>query len=237
MKNKIIISIVFFMCIISGILSALGDGEFFDGCKFGCGVAQYFALAVFVISLSLAARERENNLFGVNNIYKLTRLKSRKTALLIEILRLTLWDTATTAVWCTAIYITERLNKNAIDTDKYLLFCIFSFLIINLFMLSQMIAEIIFSSKMFFAVSNIVYFALLAAGDKLFELSQYRGADNIYLRLNRADILNYTSISRLDILFDNFIYPLLTIAAITVLIILFAFSQIKKCDIITRSKI
>ena len=43
MKNKIIISIVFFMCIISGILSALGDGEFFVGCKFGCGVAQYFA--------------------------------------------------------------------------------------------------------------------------------------------------------------------------------------------------
>ena len=113
------------MCIISGILSALGDGEFFVGCKFDCGVAQYFALAVFVISLSLAARERENNLFGVNNIYKLTRLKSRKTALLIEILRLTLWDTAATAVWCTAIYITERLNKNAIDTDIILRFFVF----------------------------------------------------------------------------------------------------------------
>lgn len=236
MKNKIYFCFLFIFCLLCGsVMQHFSEAQFIGaGFEYNI-IVLVFTVLDFVV-LSVVVNKRNDCVFCSDNLIRLVRIKSRRTAYVYEIIKIfSLVFFAQTAA-ILGIVLTCIISKQEISFKYVFLTFIFAFTVKFLLMIIQFDLELRSQSDISFVCICIFYTLLLFEGIAVSKyISDNPGGKYIalYKIMNKVNMVNYSSFER--VLKLSPVCPaLIIILLLNIAVIAFSVKFIKKLNILPK---
>lgn len=236
MKNRISIIVSLAVTIFSSFMLVYFS-EGYYGIEFDLSIAQAIFNALLFILLSIVISSRSDCLFLDNNLIRLTRIASRRKAIFYELKKIVVTVFLFTFIETLGVLLFSMITDTICSIKHILLMLLFSFLVKLFFMILQFYCELYSHYKLSFLIMSILFLILITLGSQLYSYcSQYEGTDlaSALEIVNRLNIANYVSLSRVMTLWNKLLIPIVGIIFLIIIEIVFIVIRIKKLDILSK---
>lgn len=241
LHNKNFITLVISVCviIISSVSLIISNTGNFLGAEFENYINQYLFSFLNFLVLMICIQKRDHSLFSETGIISLTRINSRKKAFWNETAKLTeiifLLVTAETFVYL--IY--AAICRSKLNLSSLLLFFVYNFLVKLIFVIIEQALELKWLNDFTYIFISLFYLLLLYIGKVIKDI--YKMFKNIELRktlsfLNKINIVNFTSIPRINELGLSNMYIFIFIAIFILISFILLYIVWKKADVLRSGK-
>lgn len=242
-RTTIILSVI--LICFSGFMLGKCSESMYGGAEFESSIYTYILNALIFICFVLVEKNTplsyfaENKLsyFAENNLAKLVRIHSRRKALFYDIVRifitvLFLEMFETISVLAGSVFYGRKIIYKSLVVYFVLNYIIKLFLILLQYMLEISIAY----NFSFLIVYAIFICGLYSGGDiyeRMLSVSDV-SEQKLYERLNKFNLANYTSLSRIKDMSGNVLWTTMCVLAMIIVVIGVLCVYIKKADLLKK---
>ena len=237
-RTTIILSVIL-ICFSGFMLGKCSEGMYmYCGIEFESSIYTYILNALIFICFVLVEKNTPLSYFAENNIVKLVRIHSRRKALFYDIVRifitvLFLEMFETISVLAGSVFYCRKIIYKSLMVYFVLNYIIKLFLILLQYMLEISIAY----NFSFLIVYAIFICGLYLGGDiyeRMLSVSDV-SEQKLYERLNKFNLANYTSLSRIKDMSGNVLWTTMCVLAMIVFVVGVLCVYIKKVDLLKKS--
>lgn len=238
-KSFIIQLISIGVIVVSSTALVISNSGTFSGVEFEIYINQYlFSFLNFVV-LMICIQKRERSLFSEAGIISLTRMNSRKKAFWNETAKLTelvfLFVTAEAFIYT----ISALITKSKINISEIILFTVCNFLVKLFFTVTEQALELKWLNDFIYIFASLFYLFLLYIAKMMKDLCKIFKNEELIKTLtffNKINIVNFTSIPRINELGLSNIYIFTILAILIFISFIILFAVWKKADILRSGK-
>lgn len=237
LNTKISTFIAMIINIICSFFLIYFSFEGYKGIEFDYNTGHLIFTALSFICLSVIMQNRTDCLFIDNNLIRLSRIGSRRKALIFELLKTIFYVFIYECIGAISVCIFAVLLKENLRAEDIAMMFILGYLIKLFLIIIQFIMDRIFTHNIGFMIICLLFLTLLLAGSGIYyfcENAQDTELTSKLLILNKLNLINYISISRTNYLTDNILYPLSTVIGLNIISITVLFIKIKKLNLIPK---
>lgn len=237
MKKKISFIVILLINILCAFMQVWMSTDVYRGIEFDLNYGIMIFCTLEFISLSLLIKNRDDCLFFDNNLIKLTRIASRRKAMICEISKITAGVVIieTVKIIFTALF-SILLSKDITISSVLLLFTLELFIKL-LLMLIQFEFEINTAYNFSFLIVCIAFLLLLLFGSAAYIFASENPDSAIASTLrfvNKLNLINYISPDRASRLCSNTGYPIAVTAALIILQAVIMVHHSKRLNILPK---
>ena len=235
-KTTVILSIIL-LC-FSGFMLGDCNESMYCGAEFESSIYTYILNALIFICFVLIEKNTPLSYFADDNLAKLVRIHSRRKALIYDIARI--FITVLFLEWCETVSILAGsvfYGRNIIYENIALYFLV-NYVIKLFLILVQFMLEISVAYNFSFLIVYAVFICGLYSGGNIYE--RMLNTDDVskqemYKMINRFDLANYTSISRINVMSGDVLKTVTVVLGMIVFVMGVLFIYIKKADLFRKS--
>lgn len=235
--NKISIIAAIIINIFCSFFLIFFSYEKYEGIEFDYNTGHLIFLSLSFICLTVIMTNRSDCLFIDDNLIRLSRIGSRRTALRIELFKIILIIFIYEVISLTSLCLFSLLLKKDIQLKQLLIMFVLGYFIKLFLMIIQFAMDRIFAHNIGFMLISFLFLLLLLSGSGIYyfcEQNQNTDLTDKLFFLNRVNLINYISMSRTRYLTDNNLLPLFAVLGLNVTSILSLFIKIKKLNLLPK---
>ena len=218
----------------------LGDcnESMYCGAEFESSIYTYILNALIFICFVLIEKNTPLSYFADDNLAKLVRIHSRRKALIYDIARIFITVLFLEGCETVSILAGSVFYGRNIIYENIALYFLVNYVIKLFLILVQFMLEISVAYNFSFLIVYAVFICGLYSGGNIYE--RMLNTDDVskqemYKMINRFDLANYTSISRINVMSGDVLKTVTVVLGMIVFVMGVLFIYIKKADLFRKS--
>lgn len=237
LKNRISIVVSVVINILCSFFLVYFSFEEYAGIEFDYNAGHLVFTSLSFICLTVIMQNRSDCLFADDNIIRLSRIGSRRKALIIELLKIISTVFVYELVGTVSICVFSFSLKKALSLTSIILMFIMGYLVKLFLMIIQFIMDRVFVHNFGFMLISILFMVLLLVGSGIYYFCEQSSDIQLVgklLILNKLNLINYVSISRTYYLTQKILYPLLATLGLIGISIGILYNKIKNINLLSK---
>ena len=235
-KTTVILSIIL-LC-FSGFMLGDCNESMYCGAEFESSIYTYILNALIFICFVLIEKNTPLSYFADDNLAKLVRIHSRRKALIYDIARIFITVLFLEGCETVSILAGSVFYGRKIIYENIALYFLVNYVIKLFLILVQFMLEISVAYDFSFLIVYAVFICGLYSGGNIYE--RMLNTDDVskqemYKMINRFDLANYTSISRINVMSGDVLKTVTVVLGMIVFVMGVLFIYIKKADLFRKS--
>ena len=235
-KTTVILSIIL-LC-FSGFMLGDCNESMYCGAEFESSIYTYILNALIFICFVLIEKNTPLSYFADDNLAKLVRIHSRRKALIYDIARIFITVLFLEGCETVSILAGSVFYGRKIIYENIALYFLVNYVIKLFLILVQFMLEISVAYNFSFLIVYAVFICGLYSGGNIYE--RMLNTDDVskqemYKMINRFDLANYTSISRINVMSGDVLKTVTVVLGMIVFVMGVLFIYIKKADLFRKS--
>lgn len=235
-KTTVILSIIL-LC-FSGFMLGDCNESMYCGAEFESSIYTYILNALIFICFVLIEKNTPLSYFADDNLAKLVRIHSRRKALIYDIARIFITVLFLEGCETVSILAGSVFYGRNIIYENIALYFLVNYVIKLFLILVQFMLEISVAYNFSFLIVYAVFICGLYSGGNIYE--RMLNTDDVskqemYKMINRFDLANYTSISRINVMSGDVLKTVTVVLGMIVFVMGVLFIYIKKADLFRKS--
>ena len=235
-KTTVILSIIL-LC-FSGFMLGDCNESMYCGAEFESSIYTYILNALIFICFVLIEKNTPLSYFADDNLAKLVRIHSRRKALIYDIARIFITVLFLEGCETVSILAGSVFYGRNIIYENIALYFLVNYVIKLFLILVQFMLEISVAYNFSFLIVYAVFICGLYSGGNIYE--RMLNTDDVskqemYKMINRFDLANYTSISRINVMSGDVLKTFMIVLGMIVFVMGVLFIYIKKADLFRKS--
>ena len=235
-KTTVILSIIL-LC-FSGFMLGDCNESMYCGIEFEISIYTYILNALIFICFVLIEKNTPLSYFADDNLAKLVRIHSRRKALIYDIARIFITVLFLEGCETVSILAGSVFYGRNIIYENIALYFLVNYVIKLFLILVQFMLEISVAYNFSFLIVYAVFICGLYSGGNIYE--RMLNTDDVskqemYKMINRFDLANYTSISRINVMSGDVLKTVTVVLGMIVFVMGVLFIYIKKADLFRKS--
>ena len=235
-KTTVILSIIL-LC-FSGFMLGDCNESMYCGAEFESSIYTYILNALIFICFVLIEKNTPLSYFADDNLAKLVRIHSRRKALIYDIARIFITVLFLEGCETVSILAGSVFYGRNIIYENIALYFLVNYVIKLFLILVQFMLEISVAYNFSFLIVYAVFICGLYSGGNIYE--RMLNTDDVskqemYKMINRFDLANYTSISRINVMSGDVLKTFMIVLGMIVFVMGVLFIYIKKVDLFRKN--
>ena len=235
-KTTVILSIIL-LCFSVFMLGDCNE-SMYCGAEFESSIYTYILNALIFICFVLIEKNTPLSYFADDNLAKLVRIHSRRKALIYDIARIFITVLFLEGCETVSILAGSVFYGRNIIYENIALYFLVNYVIKLFLILVQFMLEISVAYNFSFLIVYAVFICGLYSGGNIYE--RMLNTDDVskqemYKMINRFDLANYTSISRINVMSGDVLKTVTVVLGMIVFVMGVLFIYIKKADLFRKS--